>query len=110
MTRSFRKWTAVFSGVQLCGLAAMWIWPHARAAGSVLWATAFINLFPGNILSTMLIERLFWKSSLSSIAMLAFELPLTVGINALLWIIIFGVIQKLIGWHVLRLGTRTAAK
>src|SRR5271168_2749599 len=58
MTRLFRRWTAAFSVVQLCGLAAMWIWPHARVAAAILWGAALIALFPGNIISTTLIERM----------------------------------------------------
>jgi hypothetical protein len=102
MKRSLRRWAVVFLAVQLGGLAFMWIWPHARVAGAFLWGTAFVALFPGNILSTTLIEKLFWNSTLSSKAMLIVELPVMVGINALLWVAVIGAIRKLVGQNVSR--------
>jgi hypothetical protein len=99
MSKSLRRWTVAFLGVQLSGLACMWMWPHARVAGAFFWGAAFVALIPGNILSTTLIEKLFWNSSLSSTAMLIAELLLMVAINALLWIVVIGVIRKRIGQH-----------
>jgi hypothetical protein len=110
MTRLLRRWGAVYCAVQLGGLAAMWLWPHTRGAAGFLWGAALIALFPGNILSTTLIEKLFWETSLSSTAMLAIELPLILGINALLWLIVLATIRKLLGQRSTHASNRSAAK
>jgi len=87
----------------------MWIWPHARVGAPFLWGAAFTALFPGNIISTWLIEKLFWESSLSLTAMLALEVPIMVGINALLWFIIIGLIRNLVGRRLARSSSKGAA-
>ncbi len=110
MTKSSRRWGAVYCAVQAGGLVAMWLWPHTQVAGAFLWATALIALFPGNILSTTVIEKLFWESGLSSTAMLAIELPLIIGVNALLWFIVIATTRKLLAHRLTHANNRDAAK
>lgn len=80
-----------FAGVELIGLVCMLSWQSAPPAiASYIWGTALVALFPGNLLSAVLIEKLFWTSPLPSAAMLAAEIPVLVAINAAIW---FGLIR-----------------
>jgi hypothetical protein len=93
MKKIFGRWLVLFAFVQLTGLVCMWTWRYAPpVASSFIWGIAFIALFPGNVLSAILIEKLFWNSGLSLIAMSVAEMPVLVAINAVLW---FGVIRAL---------------
>jgi hypothetical protein len=72
--------------VQTIGLLCMCTWQIASAPiASFLWGTATVALFPGNLASTVLIEKLFWNSHWTSMAMLAAELPALIAINAVFW-------------------------
>jgi hypothetical protein len=97
MSKTWRRWATIFAAVQLAGLVCMCIWPYAKAAYSFLWGTAFIALFPGNLLAAMLIEKLFWNSGLSLTAMSAIEMPVLVALNAALWFSVIGVVRRLLG-------------
>jgi hypothetical protein len=98
MKTTFGLWAILFAGVQATGLVCMWTWQYAPpAAGSFVWGTAIIALFPGNILSAMLVEKLFWKSGLSLTAMAAAEMPVLVAINAVLWFSVIGAMRRLFG-------------
>jgi hypothetical protein len=44
-----------------------------------------MGVFPVNILSAILIEKLFWSSRLSLATMAVAEIPVLLSINALLW-------------------------
>jgi len=62
------------------------MWRYAPpAASSFIWGTALVALFPGNILSAILIEKLFWSSRLSLATMAVAEIPMLLSINAPLW-------------------------
>jgi hypothetical protein len=96
MKTSFRSSTILFAGVQLIGLVCMCTWQSTPlAVASLIWGTALIALFPGNFLSTMLIEKLFWKSELSLTAMLAAEIPVLIAINAALWFALIKTMRRL---------------
>jgi hypothetical protein len=87
----------LFVFVQLTGLVSMCIWPFSKAAGSFLWGTAFLSLFPGNLLAAMLIEKLFWNTGLSLRAMAIIEIPLMIAFNGALWFVVIGSIRWLLG-------------
>jgi hypothetical protein len=98
MKKTFGRWLILFACVQLTGLVCMWIGRYGPpAAGSLVWGTALVALFPGNFLSAMVIEKLFWSSGLSLTAMSVAEMPLVVAINALLWVGVIGAIRRLRG-------------
>jgi hypothetical protein len=75
----------------------MWIWPYATGAFSFLWGTAFIALFPGNLIAAMLIEKLFWKSGMSLTAMSAAQMPVLVVVNGVIWFVLIGAVRRLLG-------------
>jgi hypothetical protein len=86
MRTGFKSSTNLFVVVQLIGLVSMFTWQAApRAVASPIWGTAIVALFPGNFLSAILIDKLFWQSQLSQTAMVAAEIPLLIAINAALW-------------------------
>ena len=75
----------------------MWLWSVVPIAGVYLWGTALIALVPGNFISAVLIEKLFWSSGLSLIGMSLLEVPILLAINALLWFSLMRIIQMLRG-------------
>jgi hypothetical protein len=84
----------VFCVVQLLGIACSWLWDQPpSAASSFLWGTGFFVLFPGNILAALIIEKLFWHSSLSLPTMGAMTTVLLVAINALIWLLVIVAIR-----------------
>jgi hypothetical protein len=98
MKKTFGRWMIIFACVQLGGLVCMWTWQYVPvAASSFVWGTALIALFPGNILSAILIDKLFWSSGLSPTGMSVAEMPVLVAINALLWVGLIGAIRQLLG-------------
>jgi hypothetical protein len=95
MKNAIGRWTVVFASAQLIGLVCMWMWRYAPpAASSFVWGTALVFLFPGNVLSAILIERLFWnRLSLTTMALV--EVPVLLAINALLWFGVIGAVRGL---------------
>ena len=91
--RGLGKWPIVFACVQAVGLLCMWTWQHAQS--TVLWGTSLIALFPGNLLSTVLVEKMLWGSRLSLAAMSAIEVPVLIAINAALWFSVVAVFRAL---------------
>jgi len=91
MTVPFGRRTIIlFTTVQLFGLVCEWTWQFApQSIGSFVWGTALIALFPGNVISAVIVEKLFWHSGLTLIAFSIMEIPLLLIINAVLW---FGII------------------
>ncbi len=82
-----RSALAAFSAVQLLGIACSWLWEHPpSAASSLLWGTALLALFPGNLLSAWVVEKLFWHSGLSLTAMGIISTALLLVINATVWL------------------------
>jgi hypothetical protein len=83
-----RRWIIVFfSAVQLLGIACSWLWDHpASAVSSLLWGTALVTLFPGNLLGAWIVEKLFWQSHLSLVSMGIISTVLLVVINAIIMV------------------------
>jgi hypothetical protein len=75
----------------------MWLWPVVPTAGALMWGTALIALLPGNFISAILIEKLFWSSGLSLTGMSLLETPIMVAVNALLWFLLVRLVQRLRG-------------
>jgi hypothetical protein len=96
MSSVIRRWVVVFAAVQLAGLICAWRWPLSPVAGRLLWDTAFITLFPGNILSAVLIEKLLWSSNWSTTGMSLVEIPVLVAINAAVWFCAINIIRRLL--------------
>jgi hypothetical protein len=96
MNRPVARWVILFVCVQVIGLACMWVWPHVQSiAGSFVWGTTLIALFPGNMLSAIIIEKVFWSSGLSLTSMAFIEMPVLVAINFALWFGVIGAIRRL---------------
>ena|ERR1022692_2227370 len=100
-----RRWIIVFfSAVQLLGIACSWLWDHpASAVSSLLWGTALVTLFPGNLLGAWIVEKLFWQSHLSLVSMGIISTVLLVVINAIIWLVVAKVLLVI---HA-RLSTRS---
>jgi hypothetical protein len=76
----------LFSVVQLVGLGCAWLQHPPSAASAFLWGTGFVLLFPGDLLSAWIMQKLFWQSHLSLASMNAISAVLLVGINAIIWL------------------------
>jgi hypothetical protein len=85
MRTGIRPATISFAVLQLVGLVCMFTWQSAPLAiASLIWGTAVVTLFPGNFISTILIEKLFW-TGLRQSNMLAAGIPLLIAVNGALW-------------------------
>lgn len=91
------RWIVLFACVQLVGLICMWSWPYFNTASAALWGTALVCLFPGNMVSAGLVEKLLWKSTLSLGSMAAIELPFLIGINLGVWFVVIAAFRKVAG-------------
>jgi hypothetical protein len=82
-----RKAWIAFAAVQIAGEICAWTWaiPYGPI-GRWQWMGAFILLLPGNELASIIIEKLFWMSGMSLLAMQVLKIPLVLGINLALWI------------------------
>jgi hypothetical protein len=80
-----RRWMIVFFSVQLVGLGCAWLQHAPSAASSALWGTGFVLLFPGDLLSAWMMEKLFWHSRLSLASTNVISAVLMVAINAIIW-------------------------
>jgi hypothetical protein len=91
MTNTLRHPVGLFASVQVLGLVCMAAWQYvALALASPIWAIALILLFPGNFASIILTDKLFWGKGLSSVAVVASEIPVLLVVNAAPW---FGTIR-----------------
>jgi hypothetical protein len=79
----------VFCVVQLVGIACSWLYDHPPSAASpFLWNTAFMVLFPGNIIGVLIIEKIFWHHRLSLLTMDVAAAVAVVAINACCWLVV----------------------
>lgn len=95
MKVNVRSVAALFTGMQLAGLVCMLSWSSTPPPiASFIWGTSVVILFPGDLLSTILIEKLFWRTGLSSTAMLVAEISVLIALNAVLWFGLFRVMRR----------------
>lgn len=89
-----RAWL-IFIIVQIIGEIFYWIWPLIPApVGMWFWGTQVVLLFPGNFASGEIVEAIFWnKITLTQMSII--EIPVTLAINALLWIISIYFLNKI---------------
>jgi hypothetical protein len=94
----------VFCVVQLVGFACVWLWHllESSSGSSFLWNTWFVLLFPGDILGSGVIEKMFWHSRISPLTRDVAVVVAVVAVNALIW----AVVALMIG--AVRRGVRSA--
>ena len=96
----------IFASVQTIGILCSWFSHHPyTSAGALLWGTGFFTLFPGNILGSLLIEKLFWESHLPSTVTDLLVVMAVITINLILWFAVVGTIRLIISK--VRLETRS---
>jgi hypothetical protein len=74
-----------FAVVQVVGMVCAWLQHPPSAASPLLWGTGFVLLFPGDLLSAWIMEKLFWQSGLPLASMTAITTVLMAAINAIVW-------------------------
>lgn len=87
-----RRLIVFFAAVQVVGMVCAWLQHRPSAASSVLWGTGFVLLFPGDLLSALIMEKLFWQSRLPLASMTAITAVLMVAINAVVWFLVVKVV------------------
>jgi hypothetical protein len=86
-----------FVVVQIVGIMCSWFSHHPHSsASSVLWGAGFIALFPGDILGSLLVEKLFWESHLAVLVTDLLTVAAVAAINAILWFAVAKVLQRII--------------
>ena len=76
----------LFTLLQSIGVACIWSAQHVPSTlGVQMWAVTLIVLFPGNFLASWVVESLFWRTGLSTVAMGVMESGLLVIINGVIW-------------------------
>jgi len=81
-----------FAVVQVVGMVCAWLQHPPSAASSLLWGTGFVLLFPGDLLSAWITEKLFWQSRLPLAGMTAITAVLMLVINAVVWFLVAKVV------------------
>jgi|SRR5580704_6254175 hypothetical protein len=77
-----------FAAMQVVGMVCAWLQHSPSAVSSVLWGTGFVLLFPGDLLSAWIMEKLFWQSRLPLASMTAITAVLMVAINVVVWFLV----------------------
>jgi hypothetical protein len=79
----------IFAAVQSIGLLGSWFSHHPYSSVSaLLWGTGFVALFPGNILGSLLVEKLLWESHLPAPVTDMLTVVAVVAINLILWFVV----------------------
>jgi hypothetical protein len=87
-----------FVVVQILGMLCSWFSHHPYStASALLWSTGFVALFPGNMLGSLLVEKLFWESHLPPSATDLLTVVLVVAINAILWFAVVRILTLIFG-------------
>lgn len=101
-----RKTWLAYTAIQIIGQICEWTWPFAHSAvGRWLWVGSFIFLLPGNFLAGLVVEKWFWKTSFTLFSLRMVQIPLTLGINLVLWMLC----ARLWGWVASRMRLRKSA-
>ena len=88
----------IFVVVQILGLLCSWFSHHPySSASALLWATGLIVLFPGNMLGSVLVEKLLWESHVPTSATDLLTVVAVVAINAILWFVVLGILRLIFG-------------
>jgi len=88
-----RRLIVFFAAMQVVGMVCSWLQHSPSAASPLLWGAGFVMLFPGDLLSAGIMEKLFWHSRLSLGSTTAITAVLLVAINAIIWFLVGKVLQ-----------------
>ncbi|MGA9063282.1 MAG: hypothetical protein WB341_16675 [Terracidiphilus sp.] len=87
----------IFASAQVIGLLCSWFSHHPySSAGALLWGTGFITLFPGNVLGSWLMEKLFWEDHLPEAVTDLLTVMAVVTINSILWFTVVKIFRFII--------------
>jgi len=82
-----RRTVLIFLAAESIGIICWWAWQYAPSFLAIpMWGTSLILLFPGNFLGGWLVEKIFWRTSLSLVNMSILTTILLMVINAALWV------------------------
>jgi len=82
-----RRFFAWFAMLQAMGEICSWSWPYiVSPVGPYLWVTSIVLLIPGNFVSTWIIQKLFWTSSVPITYLRILQVPTEVVLNGFVWV------------------------
>jgi hypothetical protein len=80
-----RAWI-VFAALQFIGISCGFLAEKSDHWGAQIWGISFVGLMPGNVLSALLVERLFWNTGASLQGLSWVRVVVMLMINAILWL------------------------
>ncbi len=88
----------IFVAVQSIGLLCSWFSHHPySSASALLWGAGFIALFPGNILGSLLVEKLLWESHLPAPVTDTLTVLTVIAVNSILWFAVVKTYRMIFG-------------
>ena len=79
-----RAWI-VFIALQFIGISCGFLAAKSDHWGAQMWSISFVGLMPGNIISGLLVERLFWNTGATLQSLSLARIAVMLLINAILW-------------------------
>jgi len=84
---SRRGWL-IFLAVQAVGEVCAWTAGHLLSAlGPALWVIGSVLLLPGDLTGAFVVEKLLWKSRLTTTQLTVLQVPVGLAINAAVWLL-----------------------
>jgi hypothetical protein len=76
----------IFVALQAVGEACIWTAGHFLSAlGPVLWTSGLFLLLPGDLVGSLIVEKLLWNSRFSILQLNILTVPVELAINAAVW-------------------------
>lgn len=83
-----RRGWLIFLVVQIVGEVCAWTAGHLLSAiGPALWIIGTVLLLPGDLAGAFIVEKLLWKSALTSTQLTILQVPVGLAINAAVWLL-----------------------
>ncbi len=83
-----RRGWLIFLVVQTIGEVCAWTAGHLLSAlGPALWIIGTVLLLPGDLAGAFVVEKLLWKSALTSTQLTIVQVPVGLAINAAVWVL-----------------------
>lgn len=83
-----RRGWLIFLAVQIVGEVCAWTAGHLLSAiGPALWIIGTVLLLPGDLAGAFVVEKLLWKSALTSTQLTILQVPVGLAINAAVWVL-----------------------
>jgi uncharacterized membrane protein len=83
-----RRGWLIFLAVQAVGEVCAWTAGHFLSAlGPALWVIGSVLLLPGDLTGAFIVEKLLWKTRLTTTELTVLQVPVGLAINAVVWLL-----------------------